>query len=151
MYCGHTGAPLEALIFFGPTYYQRLKHMVDDKLQSRTKGPIDYITRQPVAGKVRSGGIRFGEMERDTINAHGGAAVLLDRLLYCSDRSYMYVCEKCGEATQIQRNRQQKDDALCMSCGSVSDIHRIQVPGAWRALHCELGAMCVKIRYKLKK
>ena len=83
------GREFEADIFFGVVYYQRLRHMVSDKFQVRTTGPIDILTHQPVKGRKRAGGIRFGEMERDSLLAHGSSFLLQDRLLNCSDRSFV--------------------------------------------------------------
>lgn len=89
MYSGIDGREFEADIFFGVVYYQRLRHMVSDKFQVRTTGPIDILTHQPVKGRKRAGGIRFGEMERDSLLAHGSSFLLQDRLLNCSDRSFV--------------------------------------------------------------
>lgn len=89
LYSGITGREFEAEIFIGPVYYQRLRHMVSDKFQVRTTGPIDVLTHQPIKGRKRAGGIRFGEMERDSLLAHGSSFLLQDRLLNCSDKSYV--------------------------------------------------------------
>ncbi|KAJ2781596.1 hypothetical protein H4R18_002780 [Coemansia javaensis] len=96
MYSGVTGQEMRADIYIGVVYYQRLRHMVGDKYQVRTTGPINPLTQQPIKGRKRGGGIRLGEMERDALIAHGAAYFLQDRLMNCSDYSLAYVCRKCG-------------------------------------------------------
>lgn len=96
MYHGHTGRKLQAQVYLGPTYYQRLKHMVDDKIHSRARGPVQILTRQPVEGRSRDGGLRFGEMERDCMISHGLAAFLKERLFDASDAYRLHVCDICG-------------------------------------------------------
>lgn len=96
MYSGITGEEFHADIYIGVVYYQRLRHMVNDKFQVRTTGPVDPLTRQPVKGRKRAGGIRFGEMERDALIAHGTSFLLQDRLMNCSDYSTAWVCRTCG-------------------------------------------------------
>lgn len=96
MYSGITGQEFKADIYIGVVYYQRLRHMVSDKYQVRTTGPVHNLTQQPVKGRKRAGGIRFGEMERDSLLAHGTSFLLQDRLMNCSDYSQAYVCSTCG-------------------------------------------------------
>ncbi|KAL7282695.1 hypothetical protein ACG7TL_004169 [Trametes sanguinea] len=101
MYSGITGQEFAADIYIGCVYYQRLRHMVLDKFQVRTTGPVDPVTRQPVKGRKRAGGIRFGEMERDALIAHGTAFLLQDRLMNCSDYSTAWVCRTCGSLISL--------------------------------------------------
>ncbi len=96
LYSGIAGEPLIADIFVGVVFYQRLRHMVKDKFQARATGPVNAVTRQPIKGRKVHGGIRFGEMERDSLIAHGVSFLLHDRLMNSSDYHTTYVCESCG-------------------------------------------------------
>lgn len=102
MYSGITGEELHADIYIGVVYYQRLRHMVNDKYQVRTTGPVVPTTGQPIKGRKRGGGIRVGEMERDALLAHGTAFLLQDRLLNCSDYSKSWICRRCGSFLSVQ-------------------------------------------------
>lgn len=95
LYSGVDGRELTADIFMGVVHYQRLRHMVSDKWQVRSTGPIDNLTHQPVKGRKRGGGVRFGEMERDALIAHGASFLLQDRLLHCSDKISVSICVIC--------------------------------------------------------
>lgn len=102
MYSGITGEELGADIYIGVVYYQRLRHMVNDKYQVRTTGPVVPTTGQPIQGRKRGGGIRVGEMERDALLAHGTAFLLQDRLLNCSDYARSWICRRCGSFLSVQ-------------------------------------------------
>jgi len=140
MYNGHTGRRMQAQIFFGPTYYQRLKHMVDDKIHSRSRGPLQILTRQPVEGRARDGGLRFGEMERDCMISHGCAQFMKERLFYHSDAYSVHVCDLCG---LIAIANTKKNSFECRGCKNVTQISQIQIPYACKLLFQELMAMAI--------
>jgi DNA-directed RNA polymerase II subunit RPB2 len=139
MYNGHTGRKLQAQIFLGPTYYQRLKHMVDDKIHARAHGPVQILTRQPVEGRSRDGGLRFGEMERDCMISHGAAQFLKERLFDVSDAYRIHVCDICGLFAIANMKKGQYE---CRSCRNRTQISQLWMPYAAKLLFQELMAVC---------
>ncbi|KAK9463712.1 DNA-directed RNA polymerase II subunit RPB2 [Lipomyces oligophaga] len=144
MYNGHTGKKLMAQVFFGPTYYQRLRHMVDDKIHARARGPVQILTRQPVEGRSRDGGLRFGEMERDCMIAHGAAAFLKERLFEASDAFRVHVCGVCGLMSVITNLKANQFE--CRACKNKTNIFQIHIPYAAKLLFQELMAMNIAPR-----
>ncbi len=143
MYNGHTGRKLEAQIFIGPTYYQRLKHMVDDKIHARARGPVQILTRQPVEGRSRDGGLRFGEMERDCMISHGAAHFLKERLYDVSDAYRVFVCDLCGLMAVANLR---KGTFECRACRNKTQISQVGIPYAFKLLCQELMSMSITPR-----
>lgn len=136
MYDGVTGKQLETSIFIGPTFYQRLKHMVNDKIHSRNDGPKVVLTRQPAEGRARDGGLRFGEMERDCMISHGASRFTKERIYDVSDKYHVYVCRKCG------MNACFNDDVhICRYCENRTDFAKVNIPYACKLLFQELTTM----------
>ncbi|MGA0395489.1 MAG: DNA-directed RNA polymerase subunit B, partial [Rhodospirillales bacterium] len=131
---GMTGQQLPHAIFIGPTYYQRLKHMVDDKVHSRARGPVQILTRQPVEGRARDGGLRTGEMERDAIISHGASAFMQDRLFYQSDAYRILVCQHCGVMATGDFKSQK---TYCSGCKRPA-VRQVTIPFASKLLFSEL-------------
>lgn len=144
LYHGHTGKKLMAQCFFGPTYYQRLRHMVDDKIHARARGPLQVLTRQPVEGRSRDGGLRFGEMERDCMIAHGTSAFLRERLMEASDAFRVHICGICGLMSVIANLK--KNQFECRACKNKTNIYQVEIPYAAKLLFQELMAMNITPR-----
>ena len=142
MYNGRTGQQLPCSIFIGPTYYQRLKHMVEDKIHSRSTGPLVMLTRQPSEGRSRDGGLRFGEMERDCMISHGASQFLKERLMDNSDDYRIFICKKSGLIAAVNK---QKSIYNSFSENNTS-FAEVKVPYACKLLMQELQTMSVATR-----
>ena len=143
MYNGYTGRMMETSIFIGPCYYQRLRHCSADKMHSRASGPLVMLTRQPAEGRAREGGLRFGEMERDCVVAHGMAEFTKERLMECSDSFSCYSCKDCG--LMAVANPEQNIWS-CRGCGNTTNFAHIHVPYASKLLLQELETMNIASR-----
>ena len=143
MYNGLTGEQIETSIFIGPAFYQRLKHMVNDKQHSRSIGPMVNLTRQPAEGRSRDGGHRFGEMERDCMVSHGAARFTKGRLYDASDAFSVYVCKLCG---MIASYNDDKHIHHCRTCDNRVDFDYVEIPYACKLLFQELITMNIAPR-----
>jgi DNA-directed RNA polymerase II subunit RPB2 len=138
LYCGTTGKQMPTSIFMGPIFYQRLKHMVEDKIHSRAAGPLVMLTRQPAEGRARDGGLRFGEMERDCIVAHGATEFLKEIMMEKSDNFQCHVCKLCGLIGIVNTKA---GIYKCLSCNKTTEFSQIRVPYAYKLFLQELESM----------
>ena len=150
LYDGHTGKQIETSIFVGPVYYQRLKHMVNDKEHSRSIGPVVNLTRQPAEGRSRDGGFRIGEMERDVMIAHGMSKFCRERMYNVSDKYAVHVCKSCGMIATfnngdkgVLRAKSGMTVHRCNTCENITDFAYVEVPYAYKLMAQEL--QCINI------
>ncbi|XP_023756456.1 DNA-directed RNA polymerase III subunit 2-like [Lactuca sativa] len=138
LYSGITGMPLQAYIFMGPIYYQKLKHMVMDKMHARGMGPRQLISRQPTEGRSNNGGLRVGEMERDCLIAYGASNLIYERLMISSDPFEVQVCRKCGLLGYENRKTKTK---VCSTCKNGDNLSSMKLPYACKLLFQEIQSM----------
>ncbi len=143
LFNGYTGRMMETSIFVGPIHYQRLRHCSADKLHSRSSGPLVMLTRQPAEGRAREGGLRFGEMERDCVAAHGIAEFTKERLMECSDLFRCWSCQDCGLIAIVNPK---EGIWTCKGCGNTTNFSAIEIPYAYKLLLQELETMCITSR-----
>jgi len=145
LYNGQTGQRLKARIFIGNMYYLKLKHMVANKLHARARGPIQLLTRQPTEGRAKEGGLRLGEMEKDTFVAHGASLLLKER--FDSDKTVIPVCENCG---LMAIHDAYKNKRYCPICGENVEITDIEVSYAFKLILDEFKSLCIYPNMRLK-
>jgi DNA-directed RNA polymerase II subunit RPB2 len=141
---GLTGEQVECSVFMGPVFYQRLKHMVNDKAHSRSIGPMVNLTRQPAEGRSRDGGLRFGEMEKDAMVSHGAARFTRGRMYDASDKYSVYSCKKCG---LIAAYNDEMHIHHCRVCDNRSDFAYLEIPYSCKLLFQELNTMNIAPRF----
>ena len=135
VYNGVTGEQMPARIFVGNMYYLKLKYMVANKIQSRARGPVQLLTRQPTEGRAKEGGMRLGEMEKDTFVAHGASLLLKER--FDADRTVLPICETCG---MVAVHNEYKKRSYCPVCGD-SEVSNIEIAYAFKLMLDELKAL----------
>ena len=145
LYNGITGERYKAKIFIGNMYYMKLKHMVANKVHSRARGPIQLLTRQPTEGRAKEGGLRLGEMEKDTFVAHGASLLLKER--FDSDKTIVPVCESCGAMAVFD---EYKSRTFCPLCGEDSKVGNTEMSFAFKLMLDEFKSLGIFPKLNLK-
>src|SRR5574341_24573 len=148
MYDGRTGKRFPADVYVGVVYYQKLHHMVADKIHSRARGQVQMLTKQPTEGRARGGGLRFGEMERDCLIAYGASMMLKDRLLEESDKAEVNICERCGLLSYYDVKQRRY---VCRVCGEKAKISSIVIAYAFKLLLQEMMSLNIAPRLLAKE
>jgi DNA-directed RNA polymerase II subunit RPB2 len=138
LYNGKTGEQLASDIFIGPTFYYRLKHLVQDKIHSRASGPYQLLTKQPAEGRSRDGGLRVGEMERDALISHGVVGFLKERMFDCSDKYYVWVDKETGMISPVNPA---KKKYVSLYSNNTTKFAKVQIPHASKLLFQELMSL----------
>jgi DNA-directed RNA polymerase II subunit RPB2 len=166
-YDGITGKPMEAAIFFAPDYYQRLRHMAEKKIHARSTGPVSILTNQPVEGRARKGGLRWGRMELDCLFSYGAGFTVEERMFQHSDPYQVPVCEICGlfaipakpedNGRASKRGKSNHGQVIagnnrpyCKGCDSHDSVHMVQIPYSTKLLFQELMAIGLMPRLRLQ-
>lgn len=142
---GITGEEFNVKIYIGNMYYLRLKHMVANKLHARASGRIQLLTRQPIEGRSKGGGLRLGDMEKDCFVAHGASLLLKER--FDSDKTIIHVCEQCGLSAVFDSYRNNK---FCHRCGGNVEITAIEISYAFKLLIDELRSLGIEPKLQLR-
>jgi DNA-directed RNA polymerase subunit B len=148
LYDGRTGRRFKASIFIGIVYYQKLHHMVADKMHARAHGPVQILTRQPTEGRSRDGGLRIGDMEKDVFVAYGASSIIKERLLDASDKTTIFVCDKCGLEGYYD-SREKK--LVCPIHGPDASLIPVDVSYAFKVLLDEMKSMGIYPKLSVKE